>query len=90
MSNKPELIIAKSFKISPKEIVGLTTEKIIALSKARMADHKPGTTSDIEIIRHSIQAKPGKYSVILGVRDSKGTLSKCEVTATVINYKKYY
>lgn len=87
MSNNPELIVAKSFKISPKEIVGLTTEKIIALSKAKIADNEIGAT-DIEIIRHSIQAKPVKYSVILGVRDSNGNLSKCEVIATVINYKK--
>lgn len=89
MPEKKEGLVARSFKINSKEVGGLTSEKLLELSKAELSYRgDDGEKPTVEVVRHSIQEKPGKYPLVLGVTHAEGEREELEVTVKVRNQKK--
>lgn len=93
MCRHTPLIVAKSFKISPKEVKELSHEKIIKLSKAKLIfeeDHTDRVPSSIRVIHNNIKSQPGEYNVTLGATNSRGEVETCEIEVTVKNRKNFF
>lgn len=86
------LITAQSFKINLNQVEELTTEDILKLSNAQLSNNQSlaGKLQDIQIIQNTIRSKPGKYNIVLGIKNAEGNLETITIEVTVKNRKKLF
>lgn len=92
MSAKSKLLIAESFKITSKKVKELTDEKIITLSNCKVLDYEGNVLSEeghnLSVLRHSIDEKPGEYSVLIGLKNNNEVIDEIEIKAIIKSSKK--